>query len=75
MHQPKWFRSEYHLKDGEIVLFLKHDSTVNKIHQYSMVKSVKKSSDEIIRKVRVKYRNANESTDRETYRSAHQIDL
>ena len=73
MHQPKWFRTEYDLKEGDIVLFLKQDSTINKTYQYGMIKSVEKSSDGIIRKVWVKYRNANESTDRETYRSARQL--
>ena len=62
-----WFRTEYDLKDGDIVLFLKKDSTINKIHEYGKVKSVEKSSEDIIRKLRVKYRNANESIDRETY--------
>ena len=62
-----WFRTEYDLKDGDIVLFLKNDSTINKIHEYGKVKSVEKSSEDIIRKLRVKYRNANESIDRETY--------
>ena len=58
MHQPKWFRTEYNLKEGDIVLFLKQDSFLSKIYQYGMVVSVQQSSDSIIRKVKVKYRNA-----------------
>ena len=63
MYQPKQFWTEYYLKDGDIVLFLKQDSTLRKIYQYCMKKSVEKSSNGIIRKVRVKYGNATESTD------------
>ena len=73
MHQPKCSRTEQDLKDGNIVLFLKKDLTINKIYQYGMVKSIEKSSDHIIQKVRVKYRNVNMSTDKEMYRSARQI--
>ena len=73
MYQPKWFRSKYDSKDGVLVLFLKQDSTVNKIYQYGIVKSVDKSRDGVIRKVRVKYPNANEGTDREKYRAACQL--
>lgn len=67
------FRTEYDLKDGDIVLFLKKDSTINKIHEYGKVKSVEKSSEDIIQKLRVKYRNANESIDRETYQQVRQL--
>ena len=63
MYQPKQFWIEYYLKDGDIVLFLKQDSTLHKIYQYGMKKSVEKSSNVIIWKVRVKYGNATESTD------------
>ena len=38
-----------------------------------MVKSNEKSSDGILLKVRVKYKNAKECTDRETYRSERQL--
>ena len=65
MHQTKWFRPDYNLKDGDIMLFLKQDSTINKIYE--------KSSDDIIQKVQVKYRNASKSTDRETYQSTCQL--
>ena len=67
MHQPKWFRTEYNLKEGDVDLFLKQDSLLSKTYQYGMVVSVQQSSDGIIRKVKVKYRNANENVDRETF--------
>ena len=73
MHQPKWFRTEYNLKEGDVDLFLKQDSLLSKTYQYGMVVSVQQSSDGIIRKVKVKYRNANENVDRETFWSVRQL--
>ena len=67
MHQPKWFRTEYDLKEGDVDLFLKQDSLLSKTYQYGMVVSVQQSSDSIIHKVKVKYRNANDNVDRETF--------
>ena len=67
MHQPKWFRAEYDLKEGDVDLFLKQDSLLSKTYQYGMVVSVQQSSDSIICKVKVKYRNANDNVDRETF--------
>ena len=64
MRQPKWFRTEYDFKEGDVVLFLKQDSLLSKSNQYRMVASVQQSSDGVIRKVKVKYRNANNSVDR-----------
>ena len=40
IHQPKWFRTEYHLEEGDVVLLLKQDSLLNKIYQYGIVISV-----------------------------------
>ena len=73
MNQPKWYRTEYNLKEGDVVLFLKQDSLLNKTYQYGMVVQVQQSSDGLIHKVKVKYRNANENVDRETYRSVCQL--
>ena len=73
MHQPKWFRTEYDLKEGDVVPFLKQDSLLSKTNPYSMVASVQQSSDGVIRNVKVKYRNANENVDRETFRSVRQL--
>ena len=73
MHQPKWFRTEYDLKEGDVDLFLKQDSLLTKTYQYGIVVSVQQSSDGVISKVKVKYRNANENVDRETFRSVRQL--
>ena len=61
------------MKEGDVVLFLKQDSLLSKTYQYGMVTSVQESSDGVIRKVNVKYRNANEIVDRETFRSVRQL--
>ena len=37
MNQPKWYGAEYDLKEGDVVLFLKQDSLLNKTYQYGMV--------------------------------------
>ena len=55
------------------VLFLKQDSVLSKTYQYGMVISVQQSSDDVIRKVKVKYRSANENVDRETFPSVPQL--
>ena len=61
------------MKEGDVDLFLKQDSLLSKTYQYGMVVSVQQSSDGIIRKVKVKYRNANENVDRETFWSVRQL--
>ena len=73
MFQPKWLKNDHHIKEGDIVLFQKQDSILSSTYQYGMVKSVECGKDGIIRKVKVKYRNCNESSDRETYRSVRKL--
>ena len=73
MHQPKWFRTEYDLKEGDVVLFLKQDSLFSATYQYGMVASVQQSSDNVIQNVKVKYQNPNENVDRETFGSVRQL--
>ena len=73
MEQPKWFKTDYDLKPGDIVLFLKNESVMTQTYQYGMVTSVSAGRDGLIRKVNVKYRNQNESVDRETCRSTRQL--
>ena len=69
LHRPKWFRNDYDVKPGDIVLFLKHESSLCSMYQYGKVKCVERSDDGRIRKVLVQYRNHNENVDRETYRA------
>ena len=73
MHQPKWFQTEYHIKIGDIVLFLKKEGLLNSTYQYGMVSGVEESRDGKIRTVTLKYRNHNEGVNRETRRAVRQL--
>ena len=66
MHQPKWFQSNCYIKVCDIVLFIKHESTITSKYQYGMIHEVLPSRDGIIQKVVVKYRNDQENVDRFT---------
>ena len=66
MHQPKWFQSNCYIKVCDIVLFIKHESTITNKYQYGMIHEVLPSRDGIIQKVVVKYRNDQENVDRFT---------
>ena len=58
---------------GRCCSVLKQDSLLSKTYQYGMVVSVQQSSDDVIRKVKVMFQNANENVDRETFRSVCQL--
>ena len=73
MEQQKWFINDPQLKVGDVVLFLKQESNISSVYQYGLIISVETSKDDIIRKVRVKYRNHNENIFRETHRSARKL--
>ena len=55
------------------MLFLKQGSLLSKTCQYGKVVSAQQNSDDVIRKMKVKYRNANENVDRETFRSVREL--
>ena len=55
------------------MLFLKQGSLLSKTYQYRKVVSAQQNSDDVIRKMKVKYRNANENVDRETFRSVREL--
>ena len=73
MKQPKWFKSDLDIKHGDVVLFLKNDSVLSSIYQYGLVKEIHRGKDDKIRKVKVMYRNSNESSDRETFRAVREL--
>ena len=73
MYQPKWFKEDYHISVGDVVLFLKEDGHVKGVYQYGMVSELKKSKDDKIRSVIVKYRNHNETFDRFSNRAVREI--
>ena len=72
MLQPKWFQSD-DIKEGDIILFLKAESSINSTYQYGLVDSIQQSKDGKIRKVKVKYKNANENTFRYTFRAVREL--
>ena len=61
------------VKVGDTVLFLKHDSLLSKTYQYGMITNIEFGKDDIVRRVDVKYRNANENVNRSTKQSARDI--
>ena len=70
MQQPKWFRSERDIKICDIVLFLKQEGSIlSNNYQYGMVKEIIPCRDDVIPEIVMKYRNANENTDRFTTRA------
>ena len=71
--QQKWFKSDDNLKPGDIVLFLKDDSSFSSTYQYGAVEEVDAGRDGRVRKVRVRYRNHNETFDRYTNRSTRSL--
>ena len=73
MHHPKWFNTDYHLKKGDVILFLKKEGLLNETYQFGIVDSVNTSRDNAIRSANVRYRNHNEDFDRITRRSIRQL--
>ena len=71
--QPKWYKSDRDTQVGDIVLMLKHEGSFSSQYQYGMIHKVIKNADSKIRKVIVRYRNNNETTDRFTTRSTRSL--
>ncbi|XP_066914217.1 uncharacterized protein [Clytia hemisphaerica] len=71
--QPKWFKNDKHLKKGDIVLFLKNDSSIAKTYHLGRIKTVHVSKDGKIRKVDVEYVNSNETAKRKTTRCVRDL--
>ena len=59
MLKPKWYKTEYHLKVGDVVLFIK-DECNSPTYQYGIVKKVQPGNDGLIRKAVIRYRNVSE---------------
>ena len=54
MYQPKWFQNTHHIKERDIVRFLKQDSNLLSKYQYEMVKSMVIDRNGLIQKVNVR---------------------
>ena len=72
VYQPKWFKTD-DVKEGDVVLFLKTESSLTSNYQYGLIHSVNKSSDGKVRKVEVKYKNVNEKVFRYTSRAVREL--
>jgi len=75
MEHDKWYNSDRNLQIGDIVLFTKNDSVLQTTYTYGRIMDVEYGKDGLVRKVRVRYHNANEESSRETYRSARSLIL
>ena len=73
MDQPKWFKVGRDLKEGDVVLFLKHESELSHIYQFGIVETVQRSRDGQFRKAVVRYRNHTEQVNRTTFRAARSL--
>lgn len=71
MTQQKWFKTQS-LSVGDVVLFLKNEN-LTPTYQYGLVKSIEFSKDNVVRKAKIKYKDHNENSYRETYRSARHL--
>ena len=49
MDHPKWFQSSADLKEGDVVLFAKHESELSNVYQYGIIDSIQRSRDGIFR--------------------------
>ena len=73
VEQPKWFLTERSLCVGDVVLFLKADSEIQKLYQYGIIRITFESRDGLIREVLVEYQNHTENTKRTTKRCVRDV--
>ena len=73
MFTPKWFKTNQHLKQGDLVLFIKQESNLQSKYQFGIVKHTITDKDGLIRKVTITYQNASETTKLDTNRAARDL--
>ena len=73
INQPKWFKTEYDLKEGDLILFLKEEGSLVGSYQYGLIEEVEVGKDGKIRTVIVKYHNSNENHPRTTRRAVREL--
>ena len=71
--RPKWHKTDEEVSIGDIVLFLKNDKEYDEQYQYGQVCETHRGQDGRIRKVDVRYKNANEDTFRVTNRGVREL--
>ena len=73
MKMNKWFENKGMLKVGDVIYFQKEEGDLASIWTLGKVEGVTKSSDEVVRKVVIRYQNAKEKVSRCTERAARGI--
>ena len=71
--QPKWFKNDEDIKVGDIVLFNRSEGSFAGEYKYAVVDEVHHGSDDRIRSVVIRYRNANEEVVRKTVRAVRSL--
>ena len=72
--QPKWFRNDEHIKEGDIVLFRRSEGgLLAGEYKYGIVDEVHRSGDNHIRSVVIKYKNSTEEFVRTTFRAVRSL--
>lgn len=73
IRQPKWFKTDKHLKPGDLVYFEKETGKVDGMWIVGRVDQVVRSSDGLIREAVVAYRNSKETFNRLTSRAVRTL--
>ena len=73
IERPKWHKTDEEVSIGDIVLFLKSEKEYDEQYQYGQICKIHRGRDGLIRKVDVKYKNANEDTFRVTNRGVREL--
>ena len=60
MFQPKWFKTDRDLVEGDLVFFIKKDGDLESKWTMGMVESLEKGRDGVIRRATIKYCNSGE---------------
>ena len=77
MQQNKWFHDDKPLSKGDVVLFLKQETNLNKrsSYQYGMVEDVQSGKDGKARRATIRYKNNQENNFRLTNRAIRSLVL
>ena len=75
IEKPANMVGDRNLMEGDVVLFRKQEGSLPGHYHYGMVVGVEESEDRVVRKVEVKYRNFEESSNRITRRSVSRLVL
>ena len=73
IRQPKWFKTDKHLKPGDLVYFEKDPSKLSSVWIMGRVDQIIRSADGLIREAKVAYRNHKETFNRLTDRAVRSL--